>query len=214
MRGTPCVVSVAEHAGWAHVIGVAADDGVPSVVARRRIALIEPGLPTQPYHHESLGMAEEDAQALIARVRRSVAIHTAAALQQLVNELAPTHTVVALAIREPPFPRLPARVAEVWASYPLQCSADGMMYQLAICQAARELGLDVQSFRRGDETSRAVQVLGVATGEVEEFITHTGRPAGPPWTQEHRRAYAAAIAAFAPYARKPLTLRADARIRA
>ena len=113
------------------------------------------------------------------------------------TELAPAYAVVALAIREPPFAELPETVAAVRKSYRLQCAADGMMYQLAICRAARQLELDVQICRRGQETSRAADQLGVTLSEIEEFVSRTGRPAGPPWTQEHRRAYAAGIAALA-----------------
>ncbi len=68
MREIPCVVSAAEHAGWAHTICVAASGNVPAVLERRRVALIDPGLPTMPYHHESLAMEEDEADALIARV--------------------------------------------------------------------------------------------------------------------------------------------------
>ena len=206
MRGAPCVVSVAEHAGWAHVICVAASGPVPVVIARRRVTLIDPGLPTMPYEHESVGMKEAEANALIARVRRSVAACSTLALQRVVAELSPTRTAVALAIRKPPFPGLPGTVREVWKSYALKCAADGMLYQLAICDAARQLGLEVQLCRRGDEAARAAQSLGVTPGEVEEFVTGRGRPAGPPWTQEHRRAYAAGIAALAPHARERLRL--------
>ena len=206
MRRTPCVVSVADHTGWAHLICVSAADGVPSVIERRRVALIERGLPTQPYEHGSTAMREDEAHALIARVRRSIATHTEGALHRVVTELASTCTVVALAIRKPPFPRIPAHVAAVRASYRLLCAADGMLYQLAICRAARQLGLDVQLYRRGDETSRAAEILGVTPGEIEEFVTRTGRPAGPPWTQEHRRAYAAGIAALAAHGRARLRL--------
>jgi hypothetical protein len=197
MRRIPCVVSAAEHAGWAHTICVAAPGNVPAVIERRRVALIDPGLPTLPYHHESLAMKEDEANALIARVRRSIAARTSVALQRIVTELAPTHTVVALAIREPPFAELPKSVAAVWASYRLQCAADGMLYQLALCRAAQQLDLDVHLCRRGEETSRAAEQLDVTPGEIDEFITRTGRPSGPPWTQEHRRAYAAGIAALA-----------------
>ena len=206
MRRTPCVVSVADHTGWAHLICVSAGDGVPSVIERRRVALIERGLPTQPYEHGSTAMREDEAHALIARVRRSIATHTEGVLHRVVTELASTCTVVALAIRKPPFPRLPKSVAAVRASYPLLCAADGMLYQLAICRAAGRLGLDVQLYRRGDETSRAAEILGVTPGEIEEFVTRTGRPAGPPWTQEHRRAYAAGIAALAAHGRARLRL--------
>jgi hypothetical protein len=51
--------------------------------------------------------------------------------------------------------------------------------------------------RRGEETSLAAEHLGVTLGEVEDFVSRSGRPAGPPWTQEHRRAYAAGIAVLA-----------------
>ena len=83
-----------------------------------------------------------------------------------------------------------------------------MLYQLAICHAATQLGLEVQLCRRGDETARAALSLNVTPREVEEFVIGSGRPAGPPWTQEHRRAYAAGIAALAPHARKRLRLSA------
>jgi hypothetical protein len=204
--GAPCVISVADHTGWAHLVCVAAHDGVPSVVERRRVALIAKGLPTLPYEHDSRAMPEDEAEALIARVRKSIASHTADALRRVVAELAPAQTIVALAIRKPPFPRLPKSVAEVRASYALLCSADGMLYQLAICRAAKQLGLDVQECRRGDEMSWAAGSLGVAADDVEAFVTRTGRPAGPPWTQEHRRAYASGIAALGPHLRTRLTL--------
>jgi hypothetical protein len=200
------VVSVAEHTGWAHVVCVAARDDVAAVVERRRVTLIDPGLPTQPYEHDTGAMRVDEADALIARVRKSIAGRSSLALQRLVAELAPGHTVVALAIREPPFPDLPGSVAAVRRSYRLTNSADGMMYHLAICRAARLLELDVQLCRRGQEVSRAAAGLGVAPEEIEEFVTRSGRPAGPPWTAEHQRAFAAGIAVLAAYARKRLTI--------
>lgn len=205
-RTAPCVVSVAEHTGWAHLVCVAARDGVPAVVERRRVTLVDAGLPTQPYEHDSLAMREDEADALIARVRRSIAGRSSVALQRLVAELAPGHTVVALVIREPPFPDLPTSVATVRQSHRLTCCADGMMYQLAMCRAARDLELDVQLCRRGQEVARAAQQLDVTPEEVEKFVTSAGRPAGPPWTSEHRRAFAAGIAVLAAHARTPLRI--------
>src|SRR2546428_13731293 len=57
MRPAPCVVSVAEHTGWAHLVCVAAPGNVPAVIARRRVALIDQGLPTLPYEHETAALA-------------------------------------------------------------------------------------------------------------------------------------------------------------
>ena len=94
----------------------------------------------------------------------------------------------------------------MWQSYRLQCAADGVLYQLAICRAARQLKLHVHLWRRGEETSRAAQQLGVPPGEIEAFVSRTGRPSGPPWTQEHRRAYAAGIAVLAAHERGRLRI--------
>src|SRR6266850_2442411 len=121
-------------------------------------------------------MGEDEANALIARVRQSIAARTSDALRRVVIELAPAHTAVALAIREPPFDDLPATVAAVRTSYRLLCAADGMLYQLAICRAARQLKLDVHMCRRGEETARAAQRLGVTPADIEEFVSRVGRP--------------------------------------
>jgi hypothetical protein len=161
------------------------------------VTLIDAGLPTLPYHHETLRMHEDKANALIARVRRSIAACTSRALHGVVTDLAPAYPVVALAIREPPFPDLPETIVPVRQSYRLQCAADGMMYQLALCHAARNLGLEVHLCRRGEEAARAATRLEVRLDDVESFVSRRGRPPGPPWTEEHRRAYAAGIATLA-----------------
>ena len=202
----PCVVSVADHTGWAYVICVAAQGRVPAVVERRKATLIDRDLPTLPYHHDTTTMKEDEADALIARVRRSISERTADALRHVVDDLASTYSVVALAIREPPFADLPENVAAVRSSYRLQCAADGMMYHLALCGAARQRGLDVYQCRRGEETSRAADRLGVTPREIEQFVGRTGRPSGPPWTEEHRRAYASGIAVLAAHARGRLRI--------
>jgi hypothetical protein len=206
VRRAPCVVSVAEHTGWAHLVCVAAHGRVPAVIERRRVTLIDPGLPTQPYEHDTMAMREDEAEDLIARVQKSVSACSVRVLERLVGELAPVSPVVALAIREPPFPSIPASVAAVHASYQLRCSADGMMYQQAICRAATRLRLAVQLCKRGEEFARAAEQLGVRPGDIEDFVAGSGRPAGPPWTEEHRRGFAAGIAALAPHVRGSLSL--------
>jgi pyruvate/2-oxoglutarate dehydrogenase complex dihydrolipoamide dehydrogenase (E3) component len=68
------------------------------------------GFTDPEYAH--VGMTEAEANALIARVRRSIAACTTLALKRLVTELSPAYAVVALAIRKPPFPELPGTVRE------------------------------------------------------------------------------------------------------
>ena len=73
---TPSILAVADHTGWAYVVCVSAHDRRPFVVTRRRIALIDRGLPTQPYEHDTMAMRPDEAQALVASVRRSIAANT------------------------------------------------------------------------------------------------------------------------------------------
>jgi hypothetical protein len=212
MAASLCAVSAAEHTGWAHLLAVAVHQGVPAVIVRRRVALIDPGLPTQPYEHDSRALPEREANALIARVQRSIAARTSLAFERLIAGLAPAHTVVALAIRKPPFPELPATASEVWNSYRLLCAADGMLYQQAICRAAQQRGLEIHLCPRGEELTLASQRLDVTADAIEEFVARTGRPPGPPWTEEHRRAFAAGIAALATHTRERLSLPCGVRL--
>ena len=206
MTPSPCALSVAEHAGWAHLVCVGVIGDVPAVIERRQMTLIDDGLPRMPYHHQSLALREDEANALILRVRRSIAACAFSALQRVATDLSPAYSVVALAIREPTFPGLPDSVATVRQSYPLQCAADGMMYQLAICRAANELGLEVHQYPRGGGTAWAAMRLEMSPEKLESFVSTTGRPAGPPWTLEHRRAYAAGLGALAAHMRRRLEI--------
>ena len=101
MKLPPCVVSVADHAGWTHVVCVAAPDNVPAVVERRKVTTIDMSMPTMPYHHESLTMPVDEADAVIERVRQSVTECTTRALRETVSDLSQIYRAVALSIRPP-----------------------------------------------------------------------------------------------------------------
>lgn len=200
MRSTsaPVVVGVADHGGWAVLVSAIVVRGTPAVVDRRRVTVIEDGLPTQPYHHDTLSVNATAAERLVRDVQRSVATCTARAFDELTADLTPTHVVSSVALRQPTLPRLPATVREAHASYRVMCRADGMLYHSAICAAARQRGWAVALYRRGDEMVGAARALHTNVSAVEQTIRDLGRSLGPPWTADHRRALAAAIAASVP----------------
>jgi hypothetical protein len=187
------VVGVADHNGWAVLVSVAAVNGEPAVVDRRRVRLIAEGVPSQPYHHETLALGDTEAERLLGRVRQSIASCTALALDRLSADLRPEFRVSALTIREPPLAHLPATVGEVHRSYHTTCRADGMLYHLAICAGARQRGWQLVRHRRGEELARAAATLRASAPDVARFIQSLGRILKPPWTAEHRAAFAAAI---------------------
>jgi hypothetical protein len=196
----PVVVGVADHTGWAILVSAAADKGAPVVVDRRGVKLIEAGVPSQPYEHDTLGLTEDKAEELLRNVRRSVATCTARALAHLAGDLGPGYRVAAVAIRKPTLERLPT-ASEAHANTHVRNRADGMLYHSAIREAARELGWDVCFHSRGDELELAAAALRARPDDVEDFLIDLRRTLRPPWSVEHRSAFAAAISRLGTEAR-------------
>jgi len=187
------VVGVADHNGWAVLVSAAAVNGEPAVVDRRRVSLIDKGVPSQPYHHETLALSDAESEKLLRTVRRSIAACTERALFHLAADLSPRYRVTAVTIREPPLAHLPATIGEVHRSYHVQCRADGMLYHSAICQAARQRDWTVVLHPRGEELAMAAAALHASTHHVEQFVNDLKKTLKAPWTAEHRSAFAAAI---------------------
>ena len=80
-------LGIAHHFGWAVAVTASADH---TVVDRRRIELIEPGMASAPIHHEGKSLDDAGTAALVAKVRASAVRTTSAALDELVAALART----------------------------------------------------------------------------------------------------------------------------
>ena len=85
----PAVIGVSEHSGWAILVAAAADGWSPVVVDRRRVRLIDKGMPTQPHEHDTTALAADEAESLLHTVTRSIAACTSTALDHLAADLAP-----------------------------------------------------------------------------------------------------------------------------
>ena len=199
MRRTPVVAGVSDHSGWAIFVCIAAEKGAPAVIDRRRVELIDPGLPKQPYEHDTLNLTAAAAEELVREVRESAVQCSERALSRLRRELGAAREVVSIALRTAPLPRLPGTVAEVHASYSVTNRADAMLYHDALCTAASSLGIGVATFDRGREVPLAAEVLGATEAGVEQFLAGLRATLGPPWQQDHRAAAARAIAALGKY---------------
>ena len=165
------------------------------VVDRRRIELIEPGLPAAPIHHEG-GIHEmhgsrdplDDAglAALVANVRESVVRMTGDSLDELVTAL--PEPITSLAIRGWP-PGFPEDIA-TQRRPPYESRADSVMYCQVLSEVAAERGWGIRTYDSKTVESDAVAVLGPRAREV----LHGPRYAlGPPWSKDHRIALAATI---------------------
>ncbi|MBK7874708.1 MAG: hypothetical protein IPJ77_02990 [Planctomycetes bacterium] len=182
----PAVVGVLDHAGWA-ILVTARGDG--TVLDRRRIELVDAGLPEMPHHHEGQRLPLEEAVALVARVRASAERNAKARLAELAVAVPTEITGIALRALQP----LPPTVAERITDYRAMCVADWVMYREALAAAAVERGWTVSWFEPKHAVAEAAAAL--EQDDVDAVLDAPGATLGPPWRKDHKVALAAAIAA-------------------
>ena len=187
-------IGIAHHLGWA--VAVTASEG-HEVVDRRRIELIEPGVPPAPIHHSGGAHALHDANAipdddalaaLVRDVRASAIRATSAALDELSASVA--GPILSISLRAWP-PDFPGDIA-VQRRAPYESQADSVMYRVVLAEQARERGWEVHLFNAADVEAEAARILGDRADEV----LHGPRVVlGPPWSTDHRIALASAVIA-------------------
>ncbi len=190
MSATEAVIGAADHYARAELVTLAVAGASPVLLDRRRVELIDKGLPSAPYHHEALELVIDAAIDLVDRVRRSVAKHASAAISTLLT----TYRAQVLILPSSPYDSLPDSLEEILSSRRLTLAADGMLYREALAEAAAELGMEVRRYpRKTDPTALAAQAMGVEVAEVNSLIAQFGREAGTPWRKDHKMAAAAAL---------------------
>ncbi|MCA8914395.1 MAG: hypothetical protein KDB90_03205 [Planctomycetes bacterium] len=182
------IVGVSDHAGWAVLMTVGPHH---ALLDRRRVALIDEGLPCLPHHHEAQGKPEAEGVALVKRVQQSAEKHAATCLDALAKSL--SGEIGEIALRT--LPKLPDTIAGRIASYHAQTRADGVMYREAVAKAARDRGWAVYWFDAKTVFTDAERTF--KRGPIEELFKQTKAQLGPPWQKDHKLAMAAAIAAGA-----------------
>jgi hypothetical protein len=179
-------LGIAHHLGWAAAVTASADH---RVVDRRRIELIEPGLPTAPIHHREGKLLDDAATAaLVAKVRASAVRAASASLGRLAAAV--PEPIVSMSLRAWPLD-FPTDIA-VQRRAPYESRADSVMYREVLAELARARGWAVHVYDGADVEGQAVNVLGERADEVLRGPRAT---LGPPWTKDHRMALAATIMA-------------------
>jgi hypothetical protein len=178
-------VGIAHHLGWAVAVTVSADH---AVVDRRRIELIERGMPAAPIEHEAGPLGNAAAATMVAEVRASVRRAAAASLDQLAASL--PGPVVSVSLRAWP-PDFPDDIA-VLRRPPYDSRADSVMYCQVLAECADARGWEVHLFDARAVEAQAARILGERADEVLRGPRAT---LGPPWARDHRIALAATVVA-------------------
>jgi hypothetical protein len=185
-------LGIAHHLGWAVAVTASVDH---KVVDRRRIELIEPGMPAAPIHHEggphrlhrSAEPLDDKALAvLVTDVRASVARAASAALDELATALPEPIVSMSLRAWSADFPE----DIGVQRRVPYESRADSVMYCQVLAEIARERGWAVELYSAKDVEDEAVLIL----SERADEVLHGPRATlGPPWSKDHRMALAATV---------------------
>lgn len=186
-------IGIAHHYGWAAVV-VAGDDH--AVVERRRIELIEPGLPVAPIHHEGGAhpmhrtgpeLDDDALRALVDEVRASVVRTSATSLDALAADLPGPVASLSLARWDD----LPEAIADLRRP-PHESRADSVMYRQVLAELAAERRWEVHRYDAKRVEAEASALLGVRA----EQVLHGPRSLlGAPWGKDQRTALAAAVLA-------------------
>jgi hypothetical protein len=182
-------LGIADHFGWAVAVTASADH---KVVDRRRIELIEPGVPTAPIHHDGKRLAEGKRRdvaatvAMVAKVRASVVRATSAALDEIATAL--PEPVVSISLRAWPLD-FPDDIA-VQRRAPYESRADGIMYRQVLSELAHARDWEVHLYNAREVVGQAVRML---ADRADEVLQGPRATMGPPWTKDHRIALAATI---------------------
>jgi hypothetical protein len=184
------------HSGWTAVVALAAMQGVPSILARQRLHLVETFAYEfrQPYHTAEK-MPLEEAHAFISRIEAEAQRLARRAITELKEslrtqgyELNRCGLVLASGRTLPPLP-------QILASHALIHTADGELFRRAILHASS--GLASTTAKERDLLTETSRTLRLKPNDLTRRIAALGRPLGPPWSQDEKFASLVAWLALA-----------------
>jgi hypothetical protein len=181
------IIGISDHGGWA-VLVTAASDG--ALLDRRRVDLVDQDLPKIPHHSEGQTLPIDEAVALVERVRVSAERHATLCLETVA--LSVPGRILGIALRQ--CPPLPPSIAERIQDYKAPNVADWVMYRKALAAAAEARGWAVHWYDAKKVFDRASEALRIQ--DLEAHFLQLRRSIGPPWSQDHKLAMAAAVVAL------------------
>jgi len=179
------IIGVSDHGGWAVLVTVARDG---TLLDRRRVELVDEGLPKIPHHSEGQRLPLDEAVQLVERVRTSAERHAVLALDGVAKAVP---LILGVALRE--CQPLPPTIAERIKDYRASNVADWVMYRKALASAAEGRGWPVHWYDAKSSFGGASRALRVKN--LDAHFLQVRKAVGPPWNNDHKLAMAAAIVA-------------------
>jgi hypothetical protein len=197
------------HSGWTALVALSVSKGVPCVLARQRIHLIQTFTYRfrQPYHTAKT-MPLDEGRDFVAGVRtqaRDLAYRAICELQESLHaqgyRLMRSGLVLASGR---PLPNLP----DILASHALIHTADGELFRESLLHACARCGLLSKTAKERDLRDEAPEMLRLRPDDLTRRIAELGRSLGPPWSQDEKLA---TLVAWLALRSKPSSLRRSRR---
>jgi hypothetical protein len=183
----PAALGLRVHSGWAALVAVAIEDGVPRALARSRPHLVEAFTYQfrQPYH-TAAELPFDKASEFISRVRqesRDLAYRAIHEVQSAVQKQGFKLSQAALLLASGK--QLPA-LDKVLASHALVHTADGELFREALLHASTRCRLALTCVKERELLDQAAETLRLRPDALLRRVTELGRPHGSPWTQDEK----------------------------
>ncbi len=177
------------HSGWTALIALAVNNGVPTVLARERVHLVETFTYEfrQPYHTAEK-LAFEEGRAFISRVRSEARRFAFDAIRKLRAELQEQgYSLARCGLLLASGRALPS-LDRILASHSMIHAADGELFREALLHASGRCGLKPLAVKERELLDSASRALGRKPDDLTHRIASLGRPLGPPWSQDEKLA--------------------------
>ena len=190
------------HSGWTALVAVSLSKGMPCVLARQRLHLVETFTYEfrQPFHTgEKLPL--DEARAFISRIEteaKSLAYRAICELRKSLEAQGYRLTRCGLVLASGrALPSLPL----ILASHALIHTADGELFRGSLLHASARCGLATRSTKERELLSEASRTLRLKPNVLARRIAELGRPLGAPWSQDEKLA---SLVAWLALASRPL----------
>ncbi|MGC1296110.1 MAG: hypothetical protein WA869_13835 [Alloacidobacterium sp.] len=186
-------IGVRVHSGWSVLVAVSIAAGMPEIVERKRVVLIDPSKAgtKQPYHFaEKLSIEKAEKHISdCAAVSERLAL---AAFEEILLDLrGRDYHVGGCALLLASGRALPA-LPGILASHALIHTAEGEFFRGVVRGAFEQLRVGVIGFRERGLDEETAAVFGDRTPGIVQRISSLGRTVGPPWTMDEKSATLAA----------------------
>ena len=181
------------HSGWTALVAVCVDRGLPTVLARQRIHLVETFTYEfrQPYH-TAKKMPPDEGREFISRMQEEARRLAYSAIRDVQSDLQKQGlklTLCGLLLASGrPLPELD----KILASHALIHTADGELFREALLHASARCGLRDFRVKEREVLDLAGRAFRLKPDDIMRRVTELGRSLGSPWSQDEKFATMAA----------------------